>query len=285
MIESILIILGLVVGSFVFGVLLSSVLIWLAAKALNFLEQGFGTALKTAIVYTVFVLILSGSVLAISLISIGLISTILSLLLVPVYFLLLLVLIRNFYSVDWVKAFLASLIVYIIEAILIAIVAGIFFMVFGVVLWQLGIFNAGHGVGGPTYGEHIPVITTSGWIALQPLSPSISYDSSGQKVTVSFANAVGTKINITGIKVNEKLSDSSGVSCTASVGGVPDSQLSTRNVVVPPGSMFTIDATCTGADRKRSDPYELSITIQYTSVIGGKATTHSESGTIRGVVE
>lgn len=145
-------------------------------------------------------------------------------------------------------------------------------MIVGVVLWQLGIFN--------------PPTTTvvKGWVVLQPLSPSISYKSVDQSFTASFNNAVGTSIRVTDVNITEVLSKTGGTNCASvTVDGQPVSEGAPKTVAA--GSAFRVDATCSGAGRQRGDPYEMTITITYTSVIGGIVTPHTEVGTIRGTVE
>jgi hypothetical protein len=264
---SLLIGLGFLAGLLVFGILASAVLLWIATKLLKFPDSGFVNALKTTVAYSLISLVISFVTLLPSLVGLGFLSTIMGFLAIPVYLVVFAGLIESFYGVGWGKAFLAVLIVLGIEIMILAV------FIVPVVLWQLGIFNP-------------PATTVSrGWMMLQPLSPSVAYGSSGQSFTASFNNVVGTRINITRVEVKESLSSSKGTPCSASVNGKTVPGQNQGGATVSPGASFEITAECPGAGRQRGDPYEMSFTIRYDTIIGGIVTPHTEIGVIRGSAE
>ena len=154
----------------------------------------------------------------------------------------------------------------VIAVVLILILAIPAMLIFGVVMWQIGVFNV------PSNS-----VVTTGWVKLKPLSPSIVYKDSGNFET-SFINTVGTPINITSVTLDEELD---GVKClNVEVDG---SDLSSTYVLVKAGDGFTVTAVC--ETKSVGDPVDLSIVIEYDQVMGGIITSHTEKGRIRGPVE
>lgn len=114
------------------------------------------------------------------------------------------------------------------------------------------------------------MLVTTGWAKIRPLHPSIIY--SGTSFTASFINAVGTRITINDVFMNETLVNSE---CTPTT--------PTSGTVVTPGDGFTLEATCPA--KSTGDSFYLSITVNYTSIMGGINVTHTETGHIRAAAE
>ncbi len=132
-------------------------------------------------------------------------------------------------------------------------------MIVGVVLWQLGVFNAGQGS---------PVAT--GFVRLQPMMPSVAYYG-GDKFNATFTNNAGTTIRLMTISLNETVA---GGNCTVTV--------PTSSVIA--GGVFSISATgCPSVDTGAS--YNLKTVITYNSSLAGITTSHTETGYIRGTAE
>ena len=145
-------------------------------------------------------------------------------------------------------------------------------MIVGVVLWQLGVFNVGQGT-----------VVPKDWNKLQPLVPTVAFQSSTDNFTASFNNVVGTSIRITGIATTESYGAEN---CTGYVDGKDQAGLTTAPETVGPGSSFQVNAVCSGTGVKNSgDQYLMTITVDYDAVVGGISTSHSETGTIRGNAE
>ncbi|MEA3255117.1 MAG: hypothetical protein U9Q22_04730 [Candidatus Altiarchaeota archaeon] len=154
----------------------------------------------------------------------------------------------------------------VVVVVLILILAIPAMLIFGVVMWQLGVFNT----------ESNFLIAT-GWSKLMPLSPSMVYKANGN-FEATFMNAVGTSLNITSVSLDEKLG---GVKClNVKVDG---SDLGSTYVLVKAGDMFEVTAVC--ETKSVGDPFDLSIVIEYDQVMGGISTSHTEKGHIRGPVE
>ena len=133
-------------------------------------------------------------------------------------------------------------------------------------------------------GEPPPSTIAKGWTTLQPLSPTISYKASDQNFTAAFNNAMGTSITIEKVNITELRSSSNPQPCNGEFSPAFGT-LGSSPVKVPPGSDFEISALCPGANRKRNDPYELKISIGYSTVNGGIETLQEEIGSVRGIVE
>jgi uncharacterized membrane protein YidH (DUF202 family) len=113
-------------------------------------------------------------------------------------------------------------------------------------------------------------IVTTDWAKLKPLHPSIIY--SGTLFNASFINTAGARIAITDVSMNETLADRD---CT------PTTPL--PGTVVIAGDQFTLEATCPA--KSTGDPFDLSITVNYTSIMGGINVSHMETGHIMGTAE
>ena len=159
-----------------------------------------------------------------------------------------------------------KIIIGVIAVVLILILAIPAMLIFGVVMWQLGVFNA------PSNS-----VVTTGWSKLKPLSPSIVYKDSGN-FEATFMNTVGTTVNITSVSLDEGLG---GVKCLNVK--VEGSDLSSASVLVIAGDMFELTSVC--ETKSVGDPFDLSIVIEYDQVMGGITTHHTEKGRVRGPVE
>ncbi|MEA3255139.1 MAG: hypothetical protein U9Q22_04840 [Candidatus Altiarchaeota archaeon] len=150
-------------------------------------------------------------------------------------------------------------------------------MIVGVVLWQLGVFNIGT--------ENIVV---TGFSKLKPLPPSVAYTASIGNFTASFTNTIGTSIRIS---TRPTIVDQLDGTVTWSAVDVDGGDPTASSVTVAAGDAFQIssnDGTAalpSGSVRNPGDPFDLEITIVYTSVMGGISTTHTDTGRIRGPIE
>jgi len=132
-------------------------------------------------------------------------------------------------------------------------------MIVGVVLWQLGVFNVGQGG-----------IVTTGFVKMQPLTPSIAYRNA--TFTASFTNALGTTVKLNNITLNETIT---GNMCTAT----PNPALGQS---VKAGGTFTVAGSCLNALKSDGEAYDLTVTIQYAATMGGITTNHTDTGHIKG---
>ena len=133
-------------------------------------------------------------------------------------------------------------------------------MIVGVVLWQLGVFNVGQGN-----------LVTTGFVKMQPLTPSVAYRNNN--FTVSFMNALGTTIKLKNITLNESISR---IQCT----GVTPTPA--PGISIKAGGTFTV-VSATGCPPKADgESYDLVVVVQYTAVMGGVATNHTDTGHIKG---
>jgi hypothetical protein len=108
-----------------------------------------------------------------------------------------------------------------------------------------------------------------GFVKVQPLTPSIAYRNTS--FTAAFTNALSTAINLTGITMNETISD---LQCN-SVKSSPD-VLS----LVKAGGTFTVTGVC--PQKADGDSYDLVVTIRYNATMGGITTNHTDTGHIKG---
>ena len=142
-------------------------------------------------------------------------------------------------------------------------------LIVGLVLWQLG--------SSPPMGS----IVVTGFSKLKPLAPSVAYTGANGNFTVFFSNALDTHVKIINASVTDKLDES----VVWSRPLINDVYPTTNPQIIASGDSFKLDASDNGAGRHEGDPFDLEITIQYTSVIGGIKTKHRETGRIRGPIE
>jgi hypothetical protein len=256
-----------VLGFILFVLLIQTFFLWMAAKFLKFKEQSFVKALIVTIVQNVAAMII-GVVLGLLIGIMGLISPILTLIGWLFQFAISILaqsyIIKNMYDENWSNSFVA----FIISKIVIAII--LIVLIIGVVMWQLGVFNAGNSDG----------VVAKDWAKLKPVSPSIIYEAPEQEFQTAFQNVAGTSIQITSASVQET---TSGVTCSPVL--INDAQITGNGVKVAPGSVFEVSATCSDAGKNNGDQYSMEINLEYNAVIGGITTKHNEAGSIRGTVE
>jgi hypothetical protein len=148
----------------------------------------------------------------------------------------------------------------------------ILFFVF-IFLWQIG--------SGEPYQSSV---VTTGWAKLRPISASITYKSNGS-FEATYQNTVGTSIRLTSITVKETLTGLPNECNITAVDSV-DMTSGWQNVSVKAGDGFEIAVDCAAiSEKEEGDPFDLAITIDYTAVMGGISTVHTESGHIRGPAE
>ena len=153
------------------------------------------------------------------------------------------------------------------SGVLTFILALVFVLLGGLVLWELG----------PSPRSNSGIVIT-GWSKLQPLSQNIVYYAETDKFKVGLMNSVGTSIHINAVTANETIS---GTMCTTTVEGGQK----VANQTIGAGDTLEIEALCAGAGKNPQDTYEMNITVTYESILGAAATTHVESGRIRGRAE
>ncbi len=140
------------------------------------------------------------------------------------------------------------------------------------VLWQLTPVDRG------------PSTVSTGWSKLRPLSASIAYKANGS-FEATFQNTVGTTIRLTSIMVNETLTSLPNDCVVQTVNNLAWTE-GTTEVSVKAGDGFEIGVDCAANSAKEvGDPFDLLITINYTAVMGGVNTYHTETGHIHGPVE
>ncbi len=255
--NDIIFLLGIALVVFVIHVLLNSAFLWIASKLLKLKKQDYKTAVSTVLAYTAVMCLLVVASYVPYLIGVPLLSLILMLLVSLIGILLYIYLIKRFYDADWKNAALAFVIVFAANVV----IGGILYfglMVFGVALWQLGIFNA---------GQTGQVVT--GFVKMQPLIPAIAY--SGSTFTAMFTNALGTTITITNVSVKDAIS---GTDCSVEP---------LNEQVVRAGNAFTVQGDC--GQKNEGETYDLIVTITYNTTIGGVPSTHTDTGHISGQAE
>ena len=156
-----------------------------------------------------------------------------------------------------------------IPVAIIILICLVFFIGIIIILWQMG--------PSPSGGN---IVMTS-FSKLKPLAPSVFYSAASGNFTGSFVNTVGTNITITNASVTDKLDES----IVWSRPLINDVYPTTNPQIIASGDSFKLDAGDNGAGRHEGDPFDLEITVQYTSVMGGIKTRHTETGRIRGPVE
>ena len=144
-------------------------------------------------------------------------------------------------------------------------------LIVGIVLWQLGIFS---GIGG---GAN----KSTGFSVLAPVDKTIYFDASGNNVTFLMENRAGSTLNIAATAA------AATGSCTDylifKVGGVTNDS-ATQAIIIPAGQ--TADVTIANCGSPTAgDSLSVDVIITYTERVAGKVLSHTESGTIRGVVE
>ena len=112
-------------------------------------------------------------------------------------------------------------------------------------------------------------LVTTGFIKIQPLTPSIAYRNTS--FTASFTNALGNTINLTDITMNETISL---IPCNL----VKPSPAIPSNVKV--GGTFTLTGVC--PQKKDGEAYDMLISIKYNATMGGITTNHRDTGHIKG---
>ena len=132
------------------------------------------------------------------------------------------------------------------------------------------------------YIETIPVVDqqaeVTGFLRMQPLTPTISYKSDGP-YTVTLTNALGTTMNVTTVSLGDDASENCG-SISVNDESFADGK---GNVRVKSGQIITIKATC--PEKSAGDTYDVSLSIDYSATMGGIVTSHKETGHIKGIVE
>jgi hypothetical protein len=258
MYENIALFLGVAFGAFLFQTLFNSAVLWIASKIIKLDKQDYVTAVRTSAVCTaaLFVLLALSFVPSLLIPGGSLITLLLLALLSVIGLVLCVYLIGKFYEADWKNAILAFVIVSFANIIVGVILSGLMF--FGVVFWQLGVFNAGQGD-----------MVVTGFVKMQPLMPTIAYH--GSKFTASFTNAAGTTASITDISVKESIS---GTDC-------PVEPLKGQSIRA--GGTFTIKGDC--GQKNAGESYDLVVTITYSATIGGISSTHTDTGHIKGQAE
>jgi hypothetical protein len=159
-------------------------------------------------------------------------------------------LVKRFYNESWMNSLLAftvNLVVYFMLAFVVFLPL--------VILWQLGVFNA---------GQTDTVVT--GFVKMQPLTPAIAY--SGSRFTALFTNALGATANITDVDVKDS---PSGTECSVE-------PLKERSIRA--GGTFTVQGNC--GQKNAGDAYDLVVTISYSATMGGISTNHTDTGHIKG---
>jgi hypothetical protein len=115
---------------------------------------------------------------------------------------------------------------------------------------------------------------SSGWKKVVPISASIEYTANGS-YTSQFANTVGTSIELTKVSINDT---KTGVTCggikVSSTGGETSMPLNVRA-----GDGFTVSASC--PPKESGSEYELSISVDYYTIVGGVNTSYTEHGTVK----
>ncbi|MBU0761681.1 MAG: hypothetical protein KKD39_01535 [Candidatus Altiarchaeota archaeon] len=121
------------------------------------------------------------------------------------------------------------------------------------------------------FGEYHGVPSYVGFTKIKPQMSAVLVESDGEFTGV-FTNGVGTKIKVLGSKA---VSDT-GVECMLDITS-PGGDISS-------GDNFQV----TGKNCVNGEigyPYSLTITMPYSYILGGKTTTHTESGVLRGPFE
>ena len=277
-IEVLLILLVIGFVAFAINVLLEAAFLWGASKILKLRKQDFRTALSTAFIYNVlsilfiiicFVPVFIAPALGSSAIALMPLITLGLLLLACLASIVLFVyLIKRCYEVDWKNAILAFILVFVLELVL-SILLALPLMIFGTVLWQLGIFSAG------SSGSTV----TTGFTKLQPLNHAISYKENGDFNT-AFMNAAGISIQLTSVSLTEAVSSKSCGSIT--VNGQPLTSASDK-VTLSAGDALTVSAKC--PVKGKGDTYQVSVNVEYNAVVGGLTTSHTEKGFVQGPVK
>ncbi len=132
-------------------------------------------------------------------------------------------------------------------------------MVVGLILWQLGVFNAGQG--GPV---------ETGFVRVNPMMPSVAYK--GTNFNATFTNDAGSPIRVISVSLNETIS---GGSC----GTVTPSS---SNVLS--GEVFSVSGTgCTSVPT--GAVYNMMVVMTYKATTSAITATHTENGYIRGLAE
>ena len=122
---------------------------------------------------------------------------------------------------------------------------------------------------GPAENKADSTKTTTGFVRMQPLEPSIAYR--GSKYTAAFTNTIGSRIKITDVSVKESIT---GTDCSVD-------QLETPSVSA--GGIFTIKGEC--GQKNEGESYDLAITISYDVTLGGITASRADTGHITGQAE
>jgi PBP1b-binding outer membrane lipoprotein LpoB len=112
-----------------------------------------------------------------------------------------------------------------------------------------------------------------GFVKMQPLIPSISYEAASGKFSSSFTNAAGAKITIREVTVSDK-------------SGNPEKceEIYARDSEVKAGAAFPIGAQCVGI-KKKGEKCMLDISIEYNVTIGAMTVSHIDRGVLTGLAE
>jgi hypothetical protein len=158
------------------------------------------------------------------------------------------------------------------------LVLAVIFLIIGYYVWETE---------RPLGGEYKK--KTEGWWKLQPISASITYKAADKSFEATFQNTANRLIRVKEISIKETLS---GQLCgPVLIKGVPYTDASGAAITPSPevsvnaSDGLEITTVCSDIDKPEGDLFDMLITINYTSVIGGVTTHSSETGHIRGPAE
>jgi hypothetical protein len=133
--------------------------------------------------------------------------------------------------------------------------------VFFLVIWLSGYFNVGQ-----------CECVQTGFVKMQPLTPSIAYRNTNFIAT--FTNALGTTVTLNNVTVNETIT---GEECNVGITDVDPN----IGKPVKAGGTFTINANdC--PPKSDGDSYDIVVSFQYATTMGGIKTNHTDTGHIKG---
>ncbi|HHQ45165.1 MAG TPA: hypothetical protein ENN13_03405 [Candidatus Altiarchaeales archaeon] len=152
-------------------------------------------------------------------------------------------------------------------------------MIVGITMWRLGVFEMGGSVG----------LSMQGFGAVKPQLAATGYDSTGV-FTGLFLNAAGSRIKVTGISVedgfgnNMTCSPEEGYDCCTEPEGLEAGvtvQTNSHIKIVTDPSACSLEPSM----GEPGEPYQLKVSIYYTTNVRGEELAHTSSGTIRGSIE
>jgi hypothetical protein len=133
-------------------------------------------------------------------------------------------------------------------------------LIIGLSIWQIGSMSNSYELDNPPHWGY-------GFIKLQPLTPSISYNTSGN-FTAIFTNAFNGPITINSVFVNETYLGN--MSCNGSIIG---------NRTTERGKTFRMAFSC--PKKADGEAYDLLVTINYTGTLQGKQKVLTDRGHIK----